>query len=123
MGWSIADHIRTELVVDALQMARWQREPVATIVHADRGPQYTSWVFGHRLREAGAARLRDLIADGSAPALPGYGALVHAALQAHHPVPGPSERPWGHLASGNLIRMGPALHDTHAAMLRLAVSR
>lgn len=53
VGWSIADHIRTELVVDALQMARWQREPVATIVHADRGPQYTSWVFGHRLREAG----------------------------------------------------------------------
>ena len=53
VGWSIADHIRTELVVDALQMARWQREPVGTIVHADRGTQYTSWVFGHRLREAG----------------------------------------------------------------------
>jgi transposase InsO family protein len=53
VGWSIADHIRTELVVDALQMARWQRQPVGTIVHADRGSQYTSWVFGHRLREAG----------------------------------------------------------------------
>jgi putative transposase len=52
VGWSIADHIRTGLVVDALQMARWQREPVATIVHADRGTQYTSWVFGQRLREA-----------------------------------------------------------------------
>lgn len=34
-------------------MARWQRQPVGTIVHADRGSQYTSWVFGHRLREAG----------------------------------------------------------------------
>jgi putative transposase len=53
VGWSIADHIRTELVVDALQMARWQRNPAGTIVHADRGAQYTSWVFGHRLREAG----------------------------------------------------------------------
>lgn len=53
VGWSIADHIRTELVVDALQMARWQRQPVGTIVHADRGSQYTSWLFGHRLREAG----------------------------------------------------------------------
>lgn len=53
VGWSIADHIRTELVVDALQMARWQRQPVGTIMHADRGSQYTSWVFGHRLREAG----------------------------------------------------------------------
>lgn len=39
VGWSIADHIRTELVVDALQMARWQRQPVGTIVHADRGSQ------------------------------------------------------------------------------------
>ncbi|HEY4752356.1 MAG TPA: IS3 family transposase [Candidatus Limnocylindrales bacterium] len=54
VGWSIADHIRAELVVDALQMATWKRRPEpGTIVHADRGAQYTSWVFGHRLREAG----------------------------------------------------------------------
>jgi putative transposase len=54
VGWSIADHMRAELVVDALQMATWRRHPErGTIVHADRGSQYTSWVFGHRLREAG----------------------------------------------------------------------
>ena len=53
VGWSIADHIRAELVVDALEMARWQRRPAGTIVHADRGAQYTSWIFGHRLRAAG----------------------------------------------------------------------
>jgi transposase InsO family protein len=54
VGWSIADHMRSELVVDALQMARWNRRPEpGTIVHADRGAQYTSWIFGHRLREAG----------------------------------------------------------------------
>ena len=54
VGWSIADHIRTELVVDALQMATWRRRPEpGTVVHADRGSQYTSWVFGHRLRQAG----------------------------------------------------------------------
>ena len=54
VGWSIADHIRSELVVDALQMARWQRRPPpGTIVRSDRGSAYTSWVFGHRLREAG----------------------------------------------------------------------
>ena len=54
MGWSISDHIRTELVVDALQMARWQRRPApGTIVHADRGTGYTSWLFGHSLRAAG----------------------------------------------------------------------
>lgn len=53
VGWSIADHMRSELVVDALEMARWQRSPEGTIVHADRGGQYTSWVLGHRLRAAG----------------------------------------------------------------------
>jgi putative transposase len=54
VGWSIADHMRSELVVDALQMAIWRRRPEpGTVVHADRGSQYTSWVFGHRLRDAG----------------------------------------------------------------------
>lgn len=55
VGWSIADHLRTELVVDALDMARWRRKPTpaATVVHSDRGSQYTSWLFGSRLRSAG----------------------------------------------------------------------
>ena len=55
VGWSIADHLRTELVVDALEMARWRRRPPPgqTVVHSDRGSQYTSWAFGHRLRTAG----------------------------------------------------------------------
>ena len=55
VGWSIADHLCTELVVDALEMARWRRQPTRgeTVVHSDRGSQYTSWAFGHRLRTAG----------------------------------------------------------------------
>ncbi|WP_062312181.1 IS3 family transposase [Demequina rhizosphaerae] len=54
VGWSISDRITADIVVDALDMARWQRRPApGTIVHADRGAQYTSWVFGHRLRQAG----------------------------------------------------------------------
>ena len=40
VGWSIADHMRAELVVDALQMAKWNRQPPkGTIVHSDRGAQ------------------------------------------------------------------------------------
>lgn len=54
VGWSIADHMRSELVVAALQMAIWRRHPApGAIVHADRGSQYTSWIFGHRLRQTG----------------------------------------------------------------------
>lgn len=46
VGWSIADHIRAELVVDALQMAVWRRRPPENqaICHSDHGSQYTSWV-------------------------------------------------------------------------------
>jgi putative transposase len=55
VGWSIADHLRTELVIDALDMARWRRKPPAggTVLHSDHGCQYTSWAFGQRLRAAG----------------------------------------------------------------------
>jgi len=55
VGWSIADHLRLELVVDALDTARWRRKPKAgnTIVHSDHGTQYTGWAFGQRLRQAG----------------------------------------------------------------------
>jgi putative transposase len=55
VGWSIADHLRTELVADALDMARLQRKPPPqqTILHSDRGTQYTSWLFGKRMRDAG----------------------------------------------------------------------
>ena len=55
IGWSIALHIRTELVVDALGMAVLRRTPQdgETILHSDHGTQYTSWAFGQRLQKAG----------------------------------------------------------------------
>ena len=55
VGWSIADHLRAELVCDALDMATWRRRPPRdqTITHSDHGCQYTSWAFGQRLRAAG----------------------------------------------------------------------
>jgi transposase len=39
VGRSIADHLRTELVADALDMARLRRKPVGTVIHSDRGTQ------------------------------------------------------------------------------------
>jgi putative transposase len=54
VGWSMASHMRTELVVDALEMAVWRRRPVAGLVHhSDRGVQYTAISFGKRLEEVG----------------------------------------------------------------------
>ncbi|GJD66752.1 hypothetical protein MPEAHAMD_6950 [Methylobacterium frigidaeris] len=53
VGWSMTDHLRTELVLDALEMAVGQRKPREVIHHSDQGSQYTSLAFGSRCREAG----------------------------------------------------------------------
>lgn len=54
VGWSMASHLRTELMVDALETAVWRRKPEAGLVHhSDRGTQYTALSFGKRLEEAG----------------------------------------------------------------------
>ena len=54
VGWSMNSHMRTELVVDALEMAVWRRKPGAGLIHhTDRGSQYTALSFGKRLEEAG----------------------------------------------------------------------
>ena len=51
VGWAMAAHLRTELVVEALEMAVAQRRPAAVIHHSDQGCQYTSLAFGARCRE------------------------------------------------------------------------
>ena len=53
IGWSMATHLRTELVLDALNMALWQRRPKKVIHHSDQGTQYTSIAFGLRCKQAG----------------------------------------------------------------------
>ena len=53
VGWSMATHLRTELVLDALNMASWQRRPRGVVHHSDQGSQYTSIAFGTRCKEAG----------------------------------------------------------------------
>jgi putative transposase len=37
VGWSMANHLRTELVLEALNMALWQRRPNDVIHHSDQG--------------------------------------------------------------------------------------
>jgi len=53
VGWAMATHLRTELVLAALEMAIAQRRPEQVIHHSDRGTQYTSLAFGQRCRQAG----------------------------------------------------------------------
>jgi putative transposase len=53
IGWAMATHLRTELVLEALNLALWQRRLASVIHHSDHGSQYTSLAFGQRCGEAG----------------------------------------------------------------------
>jgi len=53
VGWAMATHLRTELVLAALNMALGQRRPAAVIHHSDQGSQYTALAFGKRCKAAG----------------------------------------------------------------------
>lgn len=53
VGWSMATHLKTKLVLDALEMAIHQRRPDGVVHHSDQGTQYTSLAFGKRCREEG----------------------------------------------------------------------
>jgi putative transposase len=56
VGWQLATHLRTDLVLDALEMANGLRQPGAGLIaHTDRGSQYTSIRYTDRLDELGAA--------------------------------------------------------------------
>jgi putative transposase len=64
VGWSMADHLRTELVLDALDMAIAQRQPTPGLVHhTDHGCQYTSLAFGRRLEQAGLIASMGTVGD------------------------------------------------------------
>jgi putative transposase len=63
VGWSMATHLRTELVLDALDMATEQRRADGVIHHSDQGCQYTSFAFGNRCREAGVRPSMGSIGD------------------------------------------------------------
>lgn len=56
VGWQLQTHLRTELVLDALEMANGLRQPDAGLIaHSDRGSQYTSLAYTDRLDELGLA--------------------------------------------------------------------
>ena len=57
VGWAMDNHMRTELVSDALQMALAQRRPAPGLIwHSDQGSQFVSLAFGQQARAAGIAQ-------------------------------------------------------------------
>ena len=56
VGWRVASHMRTDMVLDAIEMARWSRGTRIDGLrcHSDAGSQFTSVRYGERLAEIGA---------------------------------------------------------------------
>jgi transposase InsO family protein len=64
VGWQIATHLRTELVLDALEMAIFRRDVTGGLVHhSDAGAQYTSIRYSDRLAQAQIAASIGTVAD------------------------------------------------------------
>ena len=66
VGWRVATHMRTEMVLDALEMARrsrGRRRLIGLVTHADAGSQFTSVRFTERLDEIGARPSIGTVAD------------------------------------------------------------
>lgn len=63
VGWAMATHLKTALVLDALEMAHEQRRPTAVIHHSDHGCQYTALAFGQRCTEMGVRPSRGSVGD------------------------------------------------------------
>lgn len=59
VGWQVADHLRTDLALDALEMAIWARRDRLDgqlVHHSDRGVQYTAITYTQRLDDIDAVR-------------------------------------------------------------------
>jgi len=63
VGWAMQNHLRSELVLQALEMAYAQRRPGEVIHHSDQGTQYTSIAFGARCREMGVRPSMGAVGD------------------------------------------------------------
>ena len=63
IGWAMAEHLRTALVVDALELAVERRQTDGVIHHSDQGSQYTSVEFGKRCQQYGVRPSMGTVGD------------------------------------------------------------
>ena len=86
VGWAMETHLRTELVLQALEMALYRRRPSGVIHHSDQGCQYTSIAFGKRCREAGVRPSMGSVGDAYDNAMcESFFATLECELLDRHP--------------------------------------
>ena len=119
VGWAMAEHLRSELVIEAVDMAVWRRRPTKGLIHhSDQGSQYASLAFGRRLREAGLVGSMgsrgDCFDNGAAES---FFAPLECELLARHRVP---TRSAARLALFDYIEGFSNTHRRHSALVYLS---
>jgi len=102
VGWRVASTMRTEMVLDALEMARWSRGThlEGLVTHSDAGSQFTSIRFGERLAEIGAAPSIGTVGDSYDRA-----EAVNAPYKTEL-IRGPAQGPWKTVEDVELATLG-----------------
>lgn len=104
VGWRVASHMRTGMVLDALEMARWSRgtQLEGLRCHSDAGSQFTSIRYGERLAELGAVPSIGTVGDSYDNAL----AETVNGLYKTELIRGPGQGPWKTVADVELATLG-----------------
>jgi len=104
VGWRVASHMRTRMVLDALEMARWSRGTrlEGLVAHSDAGSQFTSVRFGERLAELGAVPSIGSVGDSFDNAL----AETVNGLYKTELIRGPDQGPWRTVEEVELATLG-----------------
>ncbi len=104
VGWRVAGHMRTQMVLDALEMARWNRGArlEGLIAHADAGSQFTSIRYSERLDDLGAVPSVGSVGDSYDNAL----AEAVNALFKTELIRSPAQGPWRTVEDVELATLG-----------------
>jgi putative transposase len=105
VGWRVAGHMRTAMVLDALEMARWSRGTQlleGLVCHSDAGSQFTSIRYGERLTEFGATPSIGSVGDSYDNAL----AETVNGLYKAELIYGPEQGPWRSVEAVELATLG-----------------
>lgn len=104
VGWRVAANMRTQMVLDALEMARWSRGArlEGLVAHTDAGSQFTSIRYTERLDEIGAVPSIGSVGDSYDNAL----AEAVNALYKTELIRGPNQGPWRTIDDVELATLG-----------------
>jgi putative transposase len=104
VGWRVASNMRTSMVLDALEMARWSRGTHldGLVCHSDAGSQFTSVRYTERLDDIGARSSIGSVADSYDNALcESVNGLYKTEL-----IRGPGQGPWRNVDDVELATLG-----------------